>query len=278
MFAGRKLVIATKHSKERVIAPHLERALGVSCFVASDLDTDQLGTFSGEVQRELDPLAAAVLKCEMAMDQTGCDLAVASEGSFGPHPALYFVSADDEMLVLVDRANNLQIAARALSTETNFNARDVASENELMAFAQEVGFPAHGLILRRSQTSFEGIIKGITSAHDLRDGFNRLMSEYGRVYVETDMRAHLNPTRMKVIEEATLNLLDKLGSLCPQCQTPGYSVTQAKKGLPCGLCGMPTATVRSHVYTCTHCAFSHEVDFPGGQTTQDPMYCDFCNP
>jgi hypothetical protein len=278
MFAERKLVIATKHGKEQVIAPHLERALGVSCFVASDLDTDQLGTFSGEVARTLDPIAAAVLKCEMAMALTGCDLAVASEGSFGPHPAMYFVSADDEMLVLVDRKHRLQIVARALSTATNFNARDVSNENELMAFAQEVGFPAHGLILRRSQTTFDDIIKGITNVSDLREGFNRLMSQYGQVYVETDMRAHLNPTRMKVIEEATLQLLEKLSSLCPQCQTPGYSVTQAKKGLPCGLCGLPTATVRSHVYVCAHCAFSHEVDFPGGQTTQDAMYCDFCNP
>ena len=39
MFEGRNLVIATKHEKQKVIAPILEKALGVNCFVANDLDT-----------------------------------------------------------------------------------------------------------------------------------------------------------------------------------------------------------------------------------------------
>ena len=54
MFEGRKLLIATKHKKEIVIAPILEKELGVTCFVAPDLDTDELGTFTGEVERRDD--------------------------------------------------------------------------------------------------------------------------------------------------------------------------------------------------------------------------------
>lgn len=52
MFAGRKLLIATKHEKEKVIAPILARELGVKCFVVSNLDTDELGTFTGEIDRK----------------------------------------------------------------------------------------------------------------------------------------------------------------------------------------------------------------------------------
>lgn len=49
LFGGRSLVIATRHQKEKVIAPLLEDALGVKCFTIADLNTDLLGTFSGEV-------------------------------------------------------------------------------------------------------------------------------------------------------------------------------------------------------------------------------------
>ena len=89
MFEGRPLIIATKHEKEKVIAPILEKELGVKCFLALDLDTDKLGTFSGEVERHDDPITTARKKCLLAMELTNCDLAVASEGSFGPHPTIF---------------------------------------------------------------------------------------------------------------------------------------------------------------------------------------------
>ena len=121
MFEDRNLIIATKHKKEDVIAPILEKELGVKCFVSSDLDTDLLGTFTGEIERKEDPVSSARNKCYMAMELTNCDLAIASEGSFGPHPTLFFIPADDEILVFVDKKNGLEIIAREISTESNFN-------------------------------------------------------------------------------------------------------------------------------------------------------------
>lgn len=85
MFEGRKLIIATMHQKETVIAPILEKALGVHCFIDQTFDTDLLGTFSGEVERKLDPIATAKEKCLRAMRANNCDLGIASEGSFGAH-------------------------------------------------------------------------------------------------------------------------------------------------------------------------------------------------
>jgi hypothetical protein len=49
LFKGRNLVIATLHGKEKVIAPLLEHALGVKIIVPEKFDTDQYGTFSGEI-------------------------------------------------------------------------------------------------------------------------------------------------------------------------------------------------------------------------------------
>ena len=51
IFNGRPIAIATKHGKEAVIAPRLLEALGLKCVNSDQLDTDSLGTFSGEVER-----------------------------------------------------------------------------------------------------------------------------------------------------------------------------------------------------------------------------------
>jgi hypothetical protein len=48
---GRKIVIATKHQKESILGPMLEKELHVNFAVTTGLDTDQLGTFSGEIER-----------------------------------------------------------------------------------------------------------------------------------------------------------------------------------------------------------------------------------
>jgi hypothetical protein len=102
MFENRKLIIATKHHKERVIAPILEQELGVQCFIDETFDTDLLGTFTGEVEREQDAIETAREKCLQAMEKNNCDLGIASEGSFAPHPTLFFIHADDEILIFID--------------------------------------------------------------------------------------------------------------------------------------------------------------------------------
>lgn len=49
MFKGRTLVIATMHKKEQVISPILEKQLGVYCKTTTNLNTDNFGTFTGEL-------------------------------------------------------------------------------------------------------------------------------------------------------------------------------------------------------------------------------------
>ncbi|GAA3968548.1 hypothetical protein GCM10022407_13280 [Hymenobacter antarcticus] len=250
----------------------------MSCFVAEDFDTDILGTFTGEIARELDPVATARRKCLMAMELADCDLGVASEGSFGPHPSMFFVSADDELLVFIDKKNNFEIIVRELSVETNFNGREVKTEEELLEFAYSVQFPSHGLILRKAKDENSDIIKGITDIKQLKDAFYGLMSDFNTVYAETDMRALYNPSRMKVIEAATHKLISKINSICPQCSKPGFGVTDAKRGLACRLCGLPTNSIVSHIYVCQYCQYTTEELYPHKKTVEDPMYCNYCNP
>jgi hypothetical protein len=278
MFKNRRLVIATKHEKEKIIAPLLENALGVLCFVQEDFDTDELGTFTGEIERKLAPIATARQKCLMAMKLSNCDLGIASEGSFGAHPSIFFAPADDEFLIFIDAKNNLEIIARELSMETNFNGSEIANQAALLEFAELVKFPSHGLILRKSKTDNSTIIKGISEVNQLKEAFKKLIEDVDSIYAETDMRAMYNPSRMAVIELATKKLVAKINSFCPQCSTPGFGITTVKKGLKCSWCALPTNSTLSFIHSCEKCNFTKEELHPHKKTTEDPMYCNYCNP
>ncbi|MGK7390701.1 MAG: DUF6671 family protein [Candidatus Cyclobacteriaceae bacterium M2_1C_046] len=278
LFEGRKLLIATKHEKEKAIAPLLTENLGVEVIVSENFDTDTLGTFSGEVERKDNPLNTARKKCIQAMDLYDCDLSIASEGSFGPHPHLLFVPADEEILVFIDRLNDLEIITRTISTETNFAGEEISKEEQLVEFAERAKFPSHALILRSEKSTTKEIVKGITDWELLKESFHRFLKKQGSVYIETDMRAMYNPMRMNVIQEATQKLLEKIKSCCPQCATPGFGVTEVKVGLPCKWCDSPTRSTLSYLYICNKCAFTKEQLHPHGKTSEEPMYCDLCNP
>ena len=278
MFAGRNLLIASKHKKERVIAPLVVEALGIKDVFISDFDTDSLGTFSGEISRKEDPITTVRNKCLKAMEFSNCDLAIANEGSFGPHPSFFFCAANEEFIVLIDQKNKLEIIERVISTETNFDAKQITSEEELIAFCEKVQFPSHAVILRPAVNDYTEIFKGIQDIHDLKEAYKQLISSYSSVYIETDMRAHKNPSRMKVIEDATKKLIKKIQSTCPNCSIPGFGITDAKVGLPCQQCHLPTKSTLSHIYACLACGHQEEKKYPHAKTWEDPMYCDFCNP
>lgn len=277
-FEGRTLVIATKHGKERVMAPLLQTNLGVQTWVPNDFDTDLLGTFTGEIERKDDPITTLRKKCIQAMDGSNADLCVASEGSFGPHPELVFVGADDELVMLVDRKNGFEIVARELSLTTNFNQAQINSEEALRDFATKAHFPEHALILKDRNSQWSQIVKGIHQWEVLLEVYHQMAMHQLPIYVETDMRAMHNPTRMSVIEQATKKLIEKVLSLCPQCRYPGFGIVKANPGLPCQWCKAPTRSVLSYIYACAHCGFEKEELFPHQKNTEDPMYCSFCNP
>lgn len=278
LFKNRRLIIATKHKKEAVIAPILEKSLGVRCFVDEEFDTDIFGTFSGEIEREKDAFETIRMKCLVAMEKNNCDLAVASEGSFGPHPSLYFANADDELIMLIDKKNNLEIIAREISLETNFNAKLIRNKAELLDFTKTVSFPSHALILKKDQNDHSFLRKGIKDETLLIEYFEYCIKTFGQAYIETDMRAMHNPTRMKVIESAMNKLIQNIESTCPQCSKPGFVVTDVISGLPCELCNFPTNSILFHKLSCSTCGFQENKKFPYGKEFEDPMYCNRCNP
>lgn len=277
-FKNRTVVIASIHQKETVIAPILEKELGVHCITATHINTDNFGTFSGEVERQQSPLSTAKLKCLAALANTNYDIAIASEGSFGAHPSLYFVPADEEIIFLLDTKNEVEIVASVISTNTNFNGCVIHNFNELKDFAIKAKFPSHGLILKDAEKKFTHVIKGITNWSHLEQAYQQLSSNGNTVFAETDMRAMYNPSRMLVIKEATEKLISIAKSTCPNCNTPGFAVTNVIRGLPCFLCNNPTNTVKQLIYTCNKCNYSITKPANQDKNFEDPMYCNYCNP
>ncbi|MGE5655688.1 MAG: DUF6671 family protein [Actinomycetota bacterium] len=282
LWHNRTAVLATMHQKERAIAPILEAELGIKIRVPPDFNTDIFGTFTREVKRLGTQIEAARLKAEKAIELTGETLALASEGTFGPHPAIPYLPSNREIVLLLDRANHLEIIGESFSTETNYSHQLVSSLDEANDFAKTVGFPEHALVIifgDKAESQCE-IIKGITTEKQLTEAVRKGLKQSltGKIHIETDMRAMYNPTRMKNIANATLNLIQKINQLCPDCTWPGFDVVERKRGLPCGLCSFPTPLTRSLLYQCKKCGFSQEELFPDGKATADPSLCEYCNP
>jgi len=274
-FENRKVVIATKHEKEQAIGSLLKEAFRMEYIVPTGFDTDRLGTFTGEVERVLSPIEAARTKCVLAMEQCDAEIAIGSEGSFGPHPTLYFLPADEEYLVLVDRKNDLEISVKTCSLQTNYASYEMGSEVKLADFLEQVKFPSHGLHVKGPEGYIE---KGITSETQLNEAILTAVNRFGTYTLETDMRAMNNPTRMSVIQELTKKLVEKMKHCCPSCQRPGFSPTDVIRGLVCSCCSLPTKSVKAVIYTCDGCHYTQCIDFPDSKMTEDPMFCDFCNP
>lgn len=277
LFVGRVMAIATRHKKELIMADKLQEKLGVRCVVPEQLDTDLLGTFTGEIERSLSPVDAARKKCLMAMSILGCDLAIANEGSFGTHPSIPFCQADEEVILLLDKRHHLELIACELSAETNFDGTTVSSLSQAYKFALRIGFPSHALIMRPKQDARTDIVKDIHTWPYLCEVYTTMMQQFGSVYIETDLRSMHNPTRRKVIARALDKLCKLIDSECPRCAMPGFDFSMVNYGLPCRACGAQTRSVLSIVKKCKSCAYENLVLYPHGEF-EEPMYCDQCNP
>lgn len=284
-YGGAVVALATRHGKERVIGRALRHGLGAELLHVQAIDTDALGTFCGTVPRQGSALEACIAKAEVALEAGGTALAIASEGSFGPHPQLPFLAAGLECMVFLDRQRGLKISAQALARHTNFSHRLVSAasaagcEESLQTWLEQVGFPGHALIVRPAQGPLV-VEKGLRRWEDLQGAILRAAdaSADGQALVETDMRAHCNPTRMAAIRRLAFRLVRRIATPCPACHTPGWGVMDQRTGLPCGECGFPTALLQSEVWGCQGCGHQEERPRSDGIQVADPGQCEWCNP
>jgi len=283
-YQGRTAVLATKHQKEAVLGPLFHEGLGLRLIVPADLNTDLLGTFSGEIPRPGSPREVLIKKARWGMKVTGLSLGIASEGSFGPAPDLPFMSVDHEMLAFIDDELGIQIVEQIVSPDTNFGSIAVRSVDDLTEFLSRCGFPEHGLIVRpnvrQEPDMLFKVFKGITTLAALQEAiaFSAGVSADGRARVETDMRAHMNPTRQRVLQQLGTQLVRRLASRCPACGIPGWGLVDVLRGLPCQVCGEDTDWVKQEIWGCARCEHQEARDRSDGLTAVGPEHCRWCNP
>jgi hypothetical protein len=279
-YRGRCIILTTKHAKSIAIAPPFWEKLSVGV-LEYPLDTDTLGTFSGEVVRAGSALECVQRKCTWGVEQLDVDYGLASEGSFGPHPFIPFLPCDHEILYFIDRKRNFHLHLSHLSEKTNYRIEVVDSLEELQKFAQAVQFPSHGLILRPNHQQSKGVLfKGIDTVGALEVAFKeaRKHAPNGQVWVETDMRAHQNPSRMAVIGELAEKMALQLATPCPKCQTPGWGEVRVETGLECRWCGSETELVKAEIFGCPKCEYEERTGRADGLREADPGNCPYCNP
>jgi len=283
-WVGREIALATLHGKQRVLARPLRQGLGLHLRHTTAVDTDQFGSFCGTQPRLLDAVATAQRKAEGAMDALDLDLGIASEGSFGPHPSVPMLAAGIECLVLVDRSCARVVVEQAISLRTNYSAMAVGPGIESQGWLKQVGFPSHAVMVRPHQRAGEPVhpwlAKGVSEGGDLAALVERAAaaSSVGQAWLETDMRAHCNPTRMASIRRLAFQLVRRLRNPCPACTEPGFGPVETIPGLPCSACGLASRWVMEQVWGCGLCGHRERRPRPDGLQALDPMYCDYCNP
>ena len=107
-YRGCVIVFGTLNGKERQVAPAFANVLGARLFAPPALDTDQFGTFTGNIPRTLTPLEAARAKTRLAITATGHPYGLASEASYGPMPGIGW-PGHEEILLFLDDTRGLEI-------------------------------------------------------------------------------------------------------------------------------------------------------------------------
>lgn len=266
-----QLLISTKHHKEQLLRPYFE-PLGVELLIHPDFDTDQFGTFCGQIPRAEGPQLTVKEKCLAGMSLSGYRQGLASEGSFGPHPTVPFIQINEEWLVYIDLDNQLELFGHSTSLEVCHDQLHYSDAERLLDFLQQIDFGAQGLVLKNA-VSGQALQKGITNKTVLFE----LLERHPSWLLETDLRAHMNPKRQANIIAAAQNLLARSRSLCPQCAAPNFWITERLGQLPCCQCGQATQTYQSLKYACWSCAHEHTVQRQD-LICQDPAFCSHCNP
>ena len=210
-FKGKKIALLTKHGKEKIIAPILQRQLNCTVEWTQSVDTDALGTFDRTIARQGTQLQTLRRKVHLGIDASQTTMGVASEGSFVPDPYSGFMPWNIEMVMFVDDLHGLEVVGTAQGSAMSMSGffRDI---DALLQFAQDAGFPSHALMLRPESQTDKRTTKGIADIETLKSAFMeaQLQSRNGKVFVENDLRAFCNPTRQKMIEQATEDLVQKM--------------------------------------------------------------------
>jgi hypothetical protein len=292
------------HGKQRAIARPLSRVLAANLVVPSGIDTDAYGTFTGEVARYGSMVEAARAKARLGMQLAGTSLGISSEGSYGPHPYIPFIAGGTELVLFIDDERRIEVREAIVVKRTNHDSLVAAPGDDIDPFLSRIGFPSHAIVvqphvpiestsliaavlsaaphaLSAPETAKHPIVfKAVQDRNYLQKALETAsaLSFDGKALLVTDMRAHLNPTRMAMIRVAATRLAHRIACLCPECQTPGFGMVDVARGLRCADCCEPTPLLLAEIHRCSICTFERRKQLRRDDERADPSHCERCNP
>ena len=272
---NKEILLVSKHQKEIAIQAIFKQTFNSTLVVVNNVDTDVFGTFSGEIERKLSAKETVLQKCWAGLNwNPSFKFAIASEGSFGAHPSSVFLPYNEEWLVIVDRESELAIFAKSGTSDTNFFSEEITEIIRLEKILDALSTTYFNL----KNIEGEIILKGCKDIFKLKKEALKQIKIKGKVTLETDLRAMHNPLRMKNIEKAAQNLVEKLISTCPKCNHVGFSVEKSIAGLPCEICSFPSTYPKQHIKVCPNCQFEEIIAPLHRQKYLEAQYCQLCNP
>lgn len=278
-YANLKIGLATMHAKERAVAPAFRRVLGADVVPVANLDTDVLGTFSGEVPRPDALVETSLLKAELVFRTMDVECAIASEGSYGPIDRLPLTASGVEVMAFVDRRRGVRFVETLATHRTNWKLlRFKAGDPSIPIVLRSMGFPEYGVFVICS-SNWDHPVKGLATEEEVIAAMNREAekSDDKMAVLVTDMRAHRNPTRMKVVRALSWKLARRLQRLCPACGAPGFGHIESRRGLPCEACGDPTDWIDFEIDGCSACGHAAARPRKDGRRTASKLSCRSCH-
>jgi hypothetical protein len=271
-YRGRVIAVGTQHGKQHQFAPPFRRVLGAE-LVTPTTDTDQFGTFTGEVARTGSATDAARAKARLAMSATGLPYGLSSEASYGRLPGGWL--GHEEILLFCDDVAGIEIVEGHRTSAVPAVAQRVSGYDDVCGPLLD-GLPGQALIVRPLGAAGT-ITKGINGTDALSSAIAAAISASpdGVALVEPDLRAHHNPGRRLILARLAETMARRLAIPCSSCGAPGFGRVDAELGLPCRVCQTPTALRRNEIHACAVC--EHHESRPVGATA-DPADCPACNP
>jgi hypothetical protein len=280
-YAGKIVGLATIHAKERAIEAPFRRLLGARIEVAPGVDTDVLGTFSGEIARPASQVEVTDMKARMTFAAMDVDCSVASEGSYGPIFKTPLKPAGVEILTFVDRKLGTRIIQTLSTHRTNWRMLYFRSgeEERVVRELKELGFPGFGVFAMQND-DWLTVAKNLGTIDQVIAAVNRQAeaSADGLCLVIPDMRAHRNLLRMKVIRATAWKLARQLAVLCPKCEAPGFGHIHSRRGLRCEGCKQPTHWIQNEIDGCSACGHAVARPRKDGRKFASKLTCPTCRP
>ena len=131
------------HGKEAVISPAFRKRLGLRVETPKGLDTDALGTFTGEIARIGTIRETSIAKARLGMTTMGISIGIASEGSYGPHPHIPFIAGGIELMVVVDDDRGIVVCEHLIDDAPVYDHVITAEIGDIISFLDRICFPDH---------------------------------------------------------------------------------------------------------------------------------------